>query len=98
MNIEIGTVYTANNKRKDVCTVVDIHKTYNNAGELVKTRYVATHVFMGQTVYDYDVVATTIQRALFIMTPKQLKQQKIDADKLAAQVLSGLDKEVKYKS
>lgn len=65
MNIEIGTVYTDTSKRKDVCTVVDIHKTYNNAGELVKTRYVATHLFCGQLVYDYDVVATTIQRSLF---------------------------------
>lgn len=47
---------------RGLCTVVDIHKTYNMAGELVKTRYVTTHEFMGQTITESDVVAPTIQR------------------------------------
>jgi hypothetical protein len=46
------------------CTVVDILRTYNSACELVKIRYVSTHPFMGQLVYDYDVVDTTIARNL----------------------------------
>lgn len=60
----IGTQYLSSGKRKDVCTVVDILKTYNNAGELVKIRYVATHPLLGQPVYDYDVVDTTIAMRL----------------------------------
>jgi len=45
--------------------VVDILTTTNSIGEVVKMRYVAQHVFMGQVVTDYDVVETTIARALF---------------------------------
>ena len=44
--------------------VTDIWTTYNLDGQLVKTRYVATHEFCGQTVTDYDVVETTIARGL----------------------------------
>ena len=58
----IGTKFLSSGK--DVCTVVDILKTYNNAGELVRIRYVAAHPFMGQDVYDYDVVDTTIAMRL----------------------------------
>ena len=29
-------------------------------GTIHKTRYIATHEFLGQTVYDYDVARTTI--------------------------------------
>lgn len=60
----IGTKFLSNGKRKDVCTVTDILKTYNSAGELVKVRYIASHTFLGQTVYDYDVMDTTIVRNL----------------------------------
>lgn len=60
----IGTQYVTRGKRKDLCTVVDILKTYNNACELVKIRYVSTHPFMGQLVYDYDVVDPTIAKNL----------------------------------
>lgn len=60
----IGTTYVSSGKRKDVCTVIDILKTYNSAGECVTLRYVATHLFMGQIVTDHDVVETTIARNL----------------------------------
>lgn len=60
----IGTKYLGGGKRKDECTVVDILKTYNNAGESVRVRYVATHQFMGQAITDYDVCAVTIARGL----------------------------------
>lgn len=46
---------------RNVCTVTDILKTYNMANELVKTRYVATHPFMGQQIRG-DYCAVTIQR------------------------------------
>jgi hypothetical protein len=56
----IGTQYLTRGKRKDLCTVVDILKTYNNAGELVNIRYVTEHEFCGQMVRDRDVVDPTI--------------------------------------
>ena len=60
--ITIGTKFTTRGKHPKECIVTDILKTYNSKGELVSTRYVATHEFLGQTVTDYDVVAVTIQR------------------------------------
>ena len=64
MEYAIGTQYTPNGKVKRLCTVTDILKTYNSKGELVRTRYVATHDFCGQLVTDYDVVAPTIGRGI----------------------------------
>ena len=61
---EIGTQYIPQGRNKTLCTVIDILKTYNGKGELVRTRYVATHEFCGQLVSDYDVVAPTIARGL----------------------------------
>lgn len=60
----IGTRYKTRDKHPRECTVVDIHKTFNMAGELVKIRYVATHNFAGQVLTDNDVVETTIARGL----------------------------------
>lgn len=45
-------------------TIVDIHQTFNSKGELVKIRYVTEHSFMGQKLTDYDVLETSIARAL----------------------------------
>ena len=65
MKIEMGMEYIRHgDKQKRVNTVIDCHKTYNLAGELVKTRYVSVHDCMGQPVYDYDVVQPTIARGL----------------------------------
>lgn len=61
--INIGTKYQARNQRKDICTVIDILKTYNNAGELVSTKYLCEHQFMGQKV-KHKEVETTIKMAL----------------------------------
>ncbi len=44
--------------------MVDILKTYNSKGELVKIRYVSAHEFCGRIVMDYDVCETTIARGL----------------------------------
>ena len=60
----IGTVFKTRGKSPKVCTVVDILRTYNDAGKLVQTRYVATHYFMGQIVTDRNVVETTIAMGL----------------------------------
>ena len=49
-------------KHPKLCTVVDVLKTYNKDGELVRTRYVSEHEFLGQTVIDRDVCETTILR------------------------------------
>ena len=58
----IGQKYRSSSKRETICTVTDVHKTYNSAGDLVKIRYVSTHEFCGQTVQDLDVCETTIAR------------------------------------
>lgn len=60
----IGQKYRTRGKVPRVCTVVDIFKTYNSKGELVRVRYVATHDFMGQSVTDYDVPETAIAMGL----------------------------------
>ena len=56
----IGTQFKTRGKHPRLCTVVDILRTYNTAGDLVRIRYVATHELMGQTITEYDVVETTI--------------------------------------
>lgn len=60
----IGTKYRTRHKQPKECTVVDIYKTYNVAGELISTRYVTVHEVLGQRVFDYDVVRTTIDMGL----------------------------------
>lgn len=60
----IGTRYLTRGKHPLLCTVVDVLRTYNSGGDLVRLRYVATHQFCGQTVTDSDVCDTTIARGL----------------------------------
>lgn len=60
----IGTKFKTRHKIPRVCQVIDILKTYNNAGELVSIRYVSVHEFMGQKVTDSNVVETTIAMGL----------------------------------
>ena len=61
-DIKIGTKYKTSGKHPKIAQVVDILKTYNNLGELVSTRYVTSHEFLGQEVKEYNVCAVTIQR------------------------------------
>lgn len=64
-DIEIGdTFIPLGNKHKRLCTVSDIHKTYNAKNELVKTSYVAFHLFNGQIVTENDTCKVTIQRGI----------------------------------
>ena len=64
MTYPIGTIYMASGKAANLCTITDIHTTHNVAGELVKTRYVASHVFLGQTVTELDIVDVTVARGV----------------------------------
>ena len=64
MTIEVGTKYMTGRNHPVECTVTDILSTYNLSGKLVKTRYVAQHIFCDQLVTDYDVCATTIKRGM----------------------------------
>lgn len=60
---KIGQQFRPVGKQARICTIEDIHRTYNSKNELVKVRYVVSHTFMGQTIMDYDCVETTIARA-----------------------------------
>ena len=62
--ISIGTEFMSRGNHPRKCTVVDIYKTYNAAGELIKITYAATHDFAGQTVTEHDIPAATIIRGL----------------------------------
>lgn len=57
---KIGQKFKTRGKHPRVCTVIDIHRTYNARQQLIRVRYVATHEFLGQTVTDCDVPQTTI--------------------------------------
>jgi hypothetical protein len=61
-DIKIGTQFNSPGKIKRICTVIDIYKTYNCRGELVKISYVAGHKIAGQTVIEYDIPQATIAR------------------------------------
>jgi hypothetical protein len=58
----IGVVYKTRGKHPRLCTVVDKLDTYNSKGELVRTRYVSEHEFLGQIVTNSDVCRVTILR------------------------------------
>ena len=64
MDYPLGTRFMSGGKHPRECTVIDVHKTYNHAGELVKTRYVASHKFLGQVVIDHDLPQATVARGL----------------------------------
>jgi hypothetical protein len=60
----IGQQFKTRGKSPRICTVIDVLKTYNSKGELVKIRYVATHEVLGQIVTDYEIPETTITMGL----------------------------------
>ncbi len=59
MTIKIGTQFKTRGKAPKLCTVVDIHSTFDINGKWVKTRYIATHDFAGQEI-KAEYVATSI--------------------------------------
>ena len=63
MKYPIGTKFIrrSNRKHKLVETVTDYLETRSVVtGDLISSRYVATHEFCGQTVSDRDIPATSI--------------------------------------
>ena len=67
---EIGTQFKPVGKHTPICTITDILRTYNSKGELVNTRYEASHEFCGQTVTETNIVAATIARGIFNLEGK----------------------------
>ncbi len=70
---KIGTRYKTRGKHPRICTVVNIHHTYDLNGELIKTRYVSEHEFLGQVVTDFDVPQVTIDMGLIDEPATQTK-------------------------
>ena len=64
MEYAIGTQYYTRGKHPRLCTIIDILKTYNSKGELVKTRYMSSHMFLGQVVIDHDVPQASVALGL----------------------------------
>ena len=60
MSNQIGKQYKTRGKHPRLCTVIDVHTTYNQAGDIVKIRHVSEHDFLWQKVIDSDVAITTI--------------------------------------
>jgi hypothetical protein len=56
----IGTQYLTRGKHPKLCTVTDTLVTINSKGQIVRTSYISTHEFMGQTVTEHDVCDATI--------------------------------------
>ena len=61
---KIGTQFVKKGIRNEIYTIEDIYTTVNSAGEIVKTVYVASSLFCGQKVFDYEVPAATIARGI----------------------------------
>jgi len=64
MKYPVGTKFMSGGKHPRLCTVTDFLTTTNLKGEVVSTRYVATHRFMGQTIVDANVNDVAIAKGL----------------------------------
>jgi|JI10StandDraft_1071094.scaffolds.fasta_scaffold1083636_2 hypothetical protein len=56
----IGDTFKTRGRHPRLCTILDILRTYNSNGELVRVRYVASHKLNGQVIMDYDVCETSV--------------------------------------
>lgn len=61
--IAIGTEFLTRGKSKKMCKVIDIYRTYNSLGELVRTTYLCEHEFCGQPVRHEEVATTVLMGA-----------------------------------
>ncbi len=59
----IGTTFQTRGKHPRECEVIDIYRTYNSKGDLVKLAYRERHYFFGQTM-ESEVNETTIAMGL----------------------------------
>lgn len=64
----IGQQFMTRGKHPRLCTIIDIHRTYDAHKRFVKLRYVASHLFMGRPVLDFDVCDVTVARGIASMT------------------------------
>ena len=60
----IGQRFKTRGKAPRECIVVDILRTYNTAGELVRLRYLTQHEFLGQTITAEDAETTIAMGAI----------------------------------
>lgn len=60
----IGQRFKTRGKHPRECTVIDILRTHNSAGELIRIAYVATHQLAGRTITDHNVCDATIAMGL----------------------------------
>jgi len=60
---KIGTKYT--DRKGYECEIINVRLTFDASGDWTDTRYVVSHKLMGQDIIDYNVVDTTIARALW---------------------------------
>lgn len=67
----VGTTFTPRGRAHSTThTVVDLLTTVNSLGEVVRVRYVAEHLFLGQRVVDSNVTETTIAMGKPVVPPK----------------------------
>lgn len=59
----VGTRFT---RRHNVCTVVDVYTTRNLAGEFIRDRYVATHLFLGRPLQEFDIPENSVAMGLIV--------------------------------
>jgi len=61
----IGTQFRKRGrKNQSVYTVKDYITSFNSTGDMVGQRYIASHVFCGQEVFDHNVPEATIALGL----------------------------------
>jgi hypothetical protein len=58
----VGQKFKTRAKHPQICTVVEIFRTYNSKNELVKVNYQAEYELMGQMIKIYDLPEATIAR------------------------------------
>lgn len=64
MKFPIGTEYNGRGELKDRCyRVVDYWTTRDMAGNIMREKYIVTHVFLGQEIAE-EVCETTVARGI----------------------------------
>jgi len=75
MTHTVGTQYLSHGKYPNLCTISDILTTYNSKGELVSTRYEATHVFLGAIVSETNIVAPTVAKGVYRLAEQESRTE-----------------------
>lgn len=64
----IGTQFKPIGKGGKVSTIIDVHFTYNLAGEWIQTSYVSEHDFLGRKSTESDISPVTVARGIANMS------------------------------